>query len=118
VDLCSSERTGARGTLGDLAGPAASVATVEAESVAQARVARAPQASLLSHPTAGKLLPLITATKNRNCRQISYTDATTVTVACLILIQDLVFSHLFFPVCFSSSVYAAPDYNNLSEVGF
>jgi hypothetical protein len=42
VDLCPSERTGARGTLGDLAGPAASAATVEAESVAQARAARAP----------------------------------------------------------------------------
>lgn len=56
-DLCPSEGTGARGTPGDPAGPAASAATAEAESAARARAARAPQASLLSHPTAGKLLP-------------------------------------------------------------
>jgi hypothetical protein len=96
VDLCPSEGTGARGTPGDPVGPAASAANAEAESVAQARAARAPQASLLSHPTAGKLLPLITTTKNCNCRQISCTDAATVTVACLVLIRDLVFfSSLF-----------------------
>jgi hypothetical protein len=58
-DLCPSEGTGARGTPGDPAGPAASAATAEAESAARARAARAPQASLLSHPTAGKLLPLL-----------------------------------------------------------
>jgi len=58
-DLCPSEGTGARGTPGDPAGPAASAATAEAEaeSAARARAARAPQASLLSRPTAGKLLP-------------------------------------------------------------
>jgi hypothetical protein len=59
VDLCPSEETGARATLGDPAGPAASAATAEAKSVAQARAVRAPQASLLSHPTAGKLLPYL-----------------------------------------------------------
>jgi len=56
-DLCPSEGTGVRGTPGDPAGPAASAATAEAESAARARAARAPQASLLSRPTAGKLLP-------------------------------------------------------------
>jgi hypothetical protein len=59
VDLCPSEGTGARGTPGDPAGPAASAATAEAKTVARARAARVPQASLLSHPTTGKLLPYL-----------------------------------------------------------
>ena len=50
-DLCPSEGIGARGT-GDLAGPAASAATAEAES-ARGRAAGAPRANLPSHLTAG-----------------------------------------------------------------
>jgi len=54
-DLCPSEGIGARGT-GDLAGPAASAATAEAES-ARGRAAGAPRANLPSHLTAVNVYP-------------------------------------------------------------